>query len=409
MAAIKKINPLLYITDRDPVNEIAMSPSKWFATETLVIDIGDSVGRPSSAAILRSSILAMLLGDGWYINRVLQSADGGNWKSVSTTGFENTTTSEGDAHGDSYNSNDGESDNTSDSNNNSDSSGSSASSTSSSSDDFGNKGWSGGSFSNTAAGTSHATGKASSKSTGTARSDSYNHTNNTSGGKSSVKSEGPPFWYAYQKIELKRRHIQAEVVLGDMVAEYTKAYNEGRKLNDERYDEIVSLYAMMLSRTAAELNLIAIDEDVLKPLLDQIRKLLLESPDGWIAARRDEIMRKFDKLLEDARSRLITQGLYNGTIWVTTASGIERDREIALNALVPEKLELYTKCTDAAVRLAALQKDAMAPTEMRNNVFKWMLDFMERREDDYPGLDKLTGLAAELGYSSAGATGGPVR
>jgi hypothetical protein len=51
------------------------------------------------------------------------------------------------------------------------------------------------------------------------------------------------------------------------------------------------------------------------------------------------------------------------------------------------------------------QKRILVPTEIRNTVFKWMLDFMERREDDYPGLDQLAGISEKLGFSD-GATGG---
>ena len=42
-----KINPLLYITDRDPVDEVAMDTHSWFKTETIVLSFGESIGKPS--------------------------------------------------------------------------------------------------------------------------------------------------------------------------------------------------------------------------------------------------------------------------------------------------------------------------------------------------------------------------
>jgi hypothetical protein len=34
---------------------------------------------------------------------------------------------------------------------------------------------------------------------------------------------------------------------------------------------------------------------------------------------------------------------------------------------------------------------------MRNTVFKWMLDFMERREDEQPGLDAVSSAIEKFG------------
>jgi hypothetical protein len=59
---------------------------------------------------------------------------------------------------------------------------------------------------------------------------------------------------------LKRRKIQSEKVLTDMIAEFTAAYNEGRSINDQRYDEIVLIFNACLDQTetlitAAEVGL----------------------------------------------------------------------------------------------------------------------------------------------------------
>lgn len=53
---------------------------------------------------------------------------------------------------------------------------------------------------------------------------------------------------------LSRKKLQSDRVLQTMINEFTSAYNEGRLLNDRRYDEIVQLYDVMLSRSTAEAN-----------------------------------------------------------------------------------------------------------------------------------------------------------
>ena len=46
-----------------------------------------------------------------------------------------------------------------------------------------------------------------------------------------------------------------------------------------------------------------------------------------------------------------------------------------------------------------MQKMLVGPTELRNTVFKWMLDFMERRDDDHPSLESLVTVSEKLGYA----------
>ncbi len=466
---MNKINPLLYITDRDPFDEVALDSSKWFKTETMELNFGDYVGRPGDALILRTSTLNYLFGNGWYVDAVLGTKTGGKWKSVTSgtvgqdgwsNGNNNATsdsnatshqTSSGGSTTSGYSASQSQGNNSSsstsegtgistsdpggtyedkdgniktanpftktDSNTNTNGSGASSSSGSSNS----------GSTSD-----SHSSSTGGSTSHGFSNGNS--HADSHSDSTTKTTQQGPPYWYAYTKLRLKRRRLQSELVLKDMINEFTKAYNEGRTINDERYDELVNLYALMLSNTEDEIGGWTLDPNDFRPLIDQIldackdaienfRGKVEDIPDDWMQSRIDEINRKFDALLEKARSDLITQGMYNGTVWPTTESGIERDRQLALNGLkddmVLTKIDAYGKIAGltadiggkvigAATRLCALQTEALKPTEMRNTVFKWMLDFMERREDDYPDLGQLAGISSQLGYGD-GATVGAVR
>ena len=48
----------------------------------------------------------------------------------------------------------------------------------------------------------------------------------------------PSPWGGETTYVLRRRIIKPENVLDDLVQSYTDAYNEGRQLNDQRYDDL---------------------------------------------------------------------------------------------------------------------------------------------------------------------------
>ena len=56
--------------------------------------------------------------------------------------------------------------------------------------------------------------------------------------------------------------------------------------------------------------------------------------------------------------------------------------------------------------MEARQKMLLGPQELYNTVVKWMLNFMERREDDYPSLDSLVTVAERLGYADGASSSG---
>lgn len=400
---IKPINPLEYITDRDPIPEKVMDTSAWFKTEYMELDVGEYVGRPQAAALFHTSFIMPLLAEGWYIDAYLDKGEGGKWTSTASSSASTSSSA----------------------NSNSSANSDTSSSANSESRPYGS---SIGSSSTTyygSVGNSSGTSKGSSSTTGSA--------NNNGQSSSQTTQDGGPWWYSYQKLRLIRRKMQSELVLKDMIESFTKAYNEGRQINDERYDELVALYSIMLSRTEDEANAFGgLSADDFKPLADAIIAACKDAmekyaasaddiPADWLQSRIDEINRKFDALIAKTKSEMVTKGTYNSTVWTTTESGIERERQIALNDLKDEmvtlkvdvlgkiaamKADIGQKLLDCEIRIIeAQQKMLLGPTEIRNTVFKWMLDFMERREDDYPGLEQLATIASQLGYSEGGAAG----
>jgi hypothetical protein len=233
-------------------------------------------------------------------------------------------------------------------------------------------------------------------------------------------------WTTYR---LVRRRLQSERVMQDMISSFTKAYNEGRIINNERYQEIVALYGLMHNSTEDALldfgdNLPDLEALVdyiigeLKAGIEGFRERIEGALDGYGQSRIDEINRRFDAELAKARQNLIERGLFNNTIWPTTSSGIEREREIALNDLKDKLSDKIIRTEELLIRirsqilreiLAAFQAllnlkadQGLRLIGARNSVFKWMLDFMERRDDQYPDLANLMTVASSLGYAQSG-------
>lgn len=383
---LKPINPLEYITERDPVPERVLDVSGWFKTETMDLTFGEYVGRPDAFIDLHKSDLLYYIGNGWYVDSVIERGEKGAWRTGASSMSQNTGSSYTDNSADSV-------------------------------------------------GAASTTGdSASSRSGSVGDSGSTSVSSTTGSGTAIVSQDGGPYWAAWTKIRLKRRRMQSELVLKDMIAQFTKAYNEGREVNNERYDELVSLYAIMLSRTEDEANAFTslnIDDfkplakavtDAVKEALENYRNSVVNIPDDWLQSRIDEINRKFDALIGTTRTDMVSKGTYNSTVWPTTEAGIERQRQYALNDLkdkmVDAKVDVYgriatltadigNRLIECETRLIEASKSMLlGPTEARNTVFKWMLDFMERRDDEYPGLEAIMGAADRLGYSD-GATSGP--
>lgn len=416
------IRPLEYIMPHDPVPQRILNASRWFAVEVLELDFGDYVGRPSQNAIIRVQFLSYLFSNGWYVDAVQGGGEGGQWQSVSGTTTVQSPEVKTTQTPNMVTETTGRS------------SGRSRSESESQSSSYAGAGTSlvdGDTFARSeGAASAESTGEA--ESTATETTEQRGTTITTQSGTTTTKQTGGgegPYWYAYVRIRLKRRKLQAELVMKDMVEDLTKAYNEGRKVNDDRYDELVNLYVLMLGRTEDEGNDFMLQTADFKPLTDYVLQTMKKTvadfhavadnlPDEVFKNRIREINLKFDNQLSKARTDLVTAGLFNSTVWTTTASGIERNREMALNDLIETKIDVYvkvagaagdigTRFTEAAARLQKMAQDRLLdPAKARNDVFKWMLDFMERRKDEYPGLDQIAGAARQLGYSETTTSNG---
>ena len=237
--------------------------------------------------------------------------------------------------------------------------------------------------------------------------------------------ETDPYWCAWQKIRLERRRMQAELVLQSMVDTFVANFNEGRKINVDRYEELVALYALMVSQTQDDAANIDLDSIDFEPLFDEVKAAIKEKlseyqsvadqiPSDWLESRKADINLKFDNLIGEARAKMVSDGTYNGTIWPSVLAGIEHQRSHSLDALKDESVTLklsaygdiakttaalYGQMIDAQVRVfEALKSKKTTPIALRNEVLKWMYDFMERRTDDHVKIEELATLVEQMGY-----------
>lgn len=245
-------------------------------------------------------------------------------------------------------------------------------------------------------------------------------------GRSNTEITGYQYW-------LKRRKLQSERVLNDMIREFTDAYNEGRYINDQRYDELVTLYAVMLDKTETELVEMTTNLSNGEDLIEGVVNLFPSDFATYQSAvntelatlgsgREDQINIQFDARLAQAQHDLVNRGVYNSTIWPSVLAGIERERALALSALADtlsgQKISSHGMVHNARVQMRSglaaayerltnmVRAKLLTPTEVRNQVLSAMFNFMERRTDEYPGLEGLATIAAQLGYGE-GTTSAP--
>lgn len=432
--------PVLSYVQRHMPADFALGTASWFKKQTCSINFGEYTGSYGTVGALRASVLNPMFAQGWYIVSATDQTNISNPDGKTTTrtethkgddvvtsnGSDITTgsiTTSGSA------SNDSESRTGSQNHYKSESESGSRAGTDPSDDSnyASSKGKSeGDSEVKSAWGTSHADASSSSTDTYNDHQIAHNKTDTTKHGhvivtKTTDKSD--PYYCSKAVVTLERWILDNQKAINTLAASFIAAHNDGKKINVDRYDELVKLYATVVSRTEDEMNNIRpiAPEDLrdlidgvvrdCKKALDLFREKVGEIPDTFGDARIEEINRKFLKLLEEARSRLITQGLYNGTVWATTESGIERDKQIALNDLMDELVQLridaYGKIATLTCDIGGKVIDVLGKfreivdmfiklTEVRNDIFVKMCTFMEKREDTYPGAETIGAGVSKL-------------
>ena len=227
---------------------------------------------------------------------------------------------------------------------------------------------------------------------------------------------------------LSRRVISGEKVLAAMVEDYSTAYNEGRDLNDLRYDDIVSIYSLVADKMQDELILLDTKDATYDGLIEALITAIgsdFTSHDSEVSGDLDaygtsqvaRINMQYDSLLSKAQNDMVSRGMYNSTTWASASAGVERERAVALNdfndklivqqlglseRLYAVKSQMRDRILGARDRLfTVVHNSAMAREGMREKIITALCIFMERRTDSYPDLTAVGNAAAELGAGTA--------
>jgi len=242
----------------------------------------------------------------------------------------------------------------------------------------------------------------------------------------STDADGELFAH-YTIYKLRRRAFKAETALQALIQQTTTAYNEGRELNDSRYDDIISLYNTLINRV--ENGLIVLDDED-GDTADKIKEFADLFPDDYEehaanpdldlgaygTAQRARINLQYDNLLTTLKQSLIQRGMYTTTVYDTDVIGIEGERTIALNAfeddlmrlkadmahkLYDQKISMRQGVMNAYERFSTVRDNGMNALQLQSKICMAMLNFMERREDGYPDISAISQTAAQFGSANS--------
>ena len=202
-------------------------------------------------------------------------------------------------------------------------------------------------------------------------------------------------------------------VLQVLVQDFTKSYNDGRKLNDDRFDEIIAVYTALQDKTEDELDSLEDDEDTFEALVNTVTETLevkfqFYKDDreyefaSWSEIQRTRLDNQFANLLTSEAASMRKRGIYNTTSWSAYVAGNAREKAEALSALEGDieikrnelADQLYDRVVDIKFKLieaksrlmTQLHQQGNVRTEIRNKIIGALAAFAERREDDYPSF-----------------------
>jgi hypothetical protein len=394
--ALEPINTSTILKTSDPVPSARLDVPGWIVTETMEVTFGDYEGRPDVERVqLAREMLAYFFEQGWFIVAVISSGSDGRWESVVHDSGEDKTvsTERGTA--------------TSGSTEEAQSSGRNNYQSSYNIRSDGEGGGSG-----TSQGISNASSLGVTEAKGNSESNEEKSETKTS---SASKSAVEAYWSSWQKVRLQRKRISPRKVLDSMMGELVESYNAGEKVVSERYSAVIALYSTMLARSEGELNRLSGEVDEFKArmagVMDAVSKAMeslapsgsKDAVDEALEYQRRTINEKFDALVASEKNRLIASG-FNTSRWPVIVAGIERERGIALLAVSDKSLGWKRDMASAVASVAGpLEAAAKAmwevgtdgivkPTNMRNEVLKWMLDYAERHNTTRAKLEDIAQL-----------------
>ena len=227
-----------------------------------------------------------------------------------------------------------------------------------------------------------------------------------------------------------RTVVQNYNILHKLLEELTTAYNDGRKANDTRYDDIVALWGEVLDKSQTHLAAAETELDGYVTIALSTLASLQEDYDAFYAATKatfdgidltgeaDEarINEQWDGEKAKQHQAILDRGFYSSELISAIDARIERERALALTDL-SEKLMRLT--VDVKAKQASIYADVLKARmglvsaklgiedkqqellryqlDERNKLLVGLFGFMERRTDSYPDLGMMAQLASALG------------
>jgi hypothetical protein len=172
------------------------------------------------------------------------------------------------------------------------------------------------------------------------------------------------------------RNRQSMAQAGSLKTEYQTAYNQAKAANEERYQEILTGYKTRYGTATDKLA--------------SNRAEVMSSLEGLGEAELAGIGRRYNKEMASVSQGLISSGLHSTTVAPAVKAGVTKREGYAVaeaqERLRREKLSYLSQLGD---------KELM----MQTGLTKEQLDFMERREDEYPSESLYVQLMQGLGSS----------
>ena len=211
--------------------------------------------------------------------------------------------------------------------------------------------------------------------------------------------------------ENRRRALQNQLLLGQArpsqqsyalrnkyMGEYQTAYNEAKAANEARYQEILTGYK---TRYSTAMETLGTSRTAVTGKLASNRAEVLGGLEGLGKEELAGIGRRYTKERASTAQQLISSGLHSTTVAPAVLGGVTRREGYATGEaqerLRREKLGYISQL--GAQELQSLKELSSQELLMQTGLTKEELDFMERREDEYPSESLYVQLMQGLGSS----------
>ena len=182
------------------------------------------------------------------------------------------------------------------------------------------------------------------------------------------------------------------------MGEYQTAYNEAKAANEARYQEILAGYGTRYNTAMETLGQTRTD---ITGKLASNRAEVLGGLEGLGKEELAAIARQYTKERASASQGLISSGLHSTTVAPAVLGGVTRREGYAMGEarerLRREKLGYISQL--GTQELQALKEMSAQELLAKTGLKKEELDFMERREDEYPSESLYVQLMQGLGSS----------